>query len=988
MKRTDFSHLRRQLANKQGREYWRCLEELADSEHFRTFLTQEFPRFRPLWDSHLSRRNALKLMAASMALAGISACGRQPEEELVPYVNQPEHVVPGKPTHYATASVIGGYGHGLLAESHEGRPTKLEGNPEHPATLGACDIYSQASVLSLYDPDRSDSVMHGGNASSYDSLLAELANKQHDWDKTQGKGLALLTGAVTSPSQYARLRQLFERWPRATWHVHEPVDRSAVYAGTEQLFGQPLEAVYDFSTARIILSLDADFMQGQPGFLRYAHDFSTGRRPRDTDQSLNRLYTIESTPGITGAVADHRFPLAYPHIEMLARRLARFLDIQITDPDAIVEAPWLEAIARDLDRHHGAAVVVPGDQQPAAVHALAHAINHRLNAFGNTVHFIEPVDVAHQAQPLETLVESMKNRQVQDLIVLDANPAYTAPADLDFASAYRHVPWQLHWGNYYDETARLSRWHVPATHPLESWADVSAHDGTVSLIQPLIEPLHDGKTVLQILTAITEGKNRKPRELLRDYWHDRHEGNGFEQFWWRSLNEGLVADTAAAYMTPQPRHDWQKQLPSARPARQTGSVILQLRPDPALWDGRYANNGWLQELPRPLTKLTWDNALVIAPALAESHNLAEGDMVRLQVGQQTLEIPVYILPGQPADAVTMHLGHGRSHAGRIAEGVGSNAYALRNSQQRWATPVSLSATGRQQPLAVTQQHHAIEGRDLLRVGTVSDYRQNPGFAQSHEPQESLYPESWPAVPESDHAWGMVVDLSACIGCNACVTACQAENNIPIVGAEEVRHGHEMHWIRVDRYFEGPLDTPRMAFQPVPCMHCENAPCEYVCPVAATQHSADGLNEMIYNRCIGTRYCSQNCPYKVRRFNWFDYTSAEADYPAEPAVQNPDVTVRSRGVMEKCTYCVQRINATRNKADAENRPIRDGELMTACQQACPTSAIVFGDLADQHSEVSRLREHPLNYAMLSELNTRPRTTYLAAVRNPNPEIEEF
>ncbi|MEC9482151.1 MAG: 4Fe-4S dicluster domain-containing protein, partial [Halomonas sp.] len=648
---------------------------------------------------------------------------------------------------------------------------------------------------------------------------------------------------------------------------------------------------------------------------------------------------------------------------------------------------WLQPMVEDLRRHAGQAVVVPGDQQPPEVHAIAHAINERLDAYGRTVSYIEPVDHSHAARPLEELTETMRGGAVNSLVVLGSNPVYTAPADLEFRKAYQQVPWRVHWGENDNETGQMSHWHIPATHSLETWGDARAYDGTASFIQPLIQPLHGGKTGLQMLAALLEGTDEPALELLVAYWRERYEGDDFALFWRRGLHDGMVADSAFATVDASPREAWTQGL--SRPAPQAVAkdrLMLQLQPDPAVWDGSYVNNGWLQELPRPLTKITWGNALLISPVLAEERQLEDGDVVRIRTERGEVETPVYVLPGMPDHAVTLQLGYGRNGIGHVADGIGSDAYVFYTSDHKWATPVSLEKTGGFERLATTQHHYAIRGRDIIRATTLDEYRQNPDFAKRPGPHHSLYPEPWPAEREAYYAWGMVVDLTACIGCNACVTACQAENNIPIVGQEEVIRGREMHWIRIDRYFEGPFESPHLMFQPVLCMHCENAPCEYVCPVEATQHSASGLNEMIYNRCIGTRYCSQNCPYKVRRFNWFDYTGEQATYSTPEPAYNPEVTVRSRGVMEKCTFCVQRINRARISASIEDEPIPDGALKTACQQACPTQAIVFGDISDDESHVKRLKEHPLNYGMLEHLNTRPRVSYLAGVGNPNRRVE--
>ena len=926
------------LGDRRGERYWRSLEELSESDEFQGFLAAEFPALSELWNTPISRRDMLKFMGASLALAGLTGCGGQPPEEIVPYVRMPERVVPGRPRFYATSTLIGGYAHGVLAEAHEGRPTRVEGNPDHPATLGACDVISQASVLDLYDPDRATAVVERGSVSGYGSLLTSIRDRQIDWDADDGAGLCLLTGTVTSPSQAAAIEQLRERWPQARWYTHDPVDRDGVYDGNTLLYGRPCEPVYDFSRARVVFALDSDFMQGQPGFLRYAHDFMANRRPRDAGTDLARLYVAESTPTSTGALADHRLTTTWPRVEALARQLARALGEDIPAPTQPAADPaWIEIVAADLRNEGSSAVVVPGDQQSSAVHAIAQAINHSLGAYGRIVRAVAPIPASRGTGTLADLVERIEADTVTDLVVLDSNPAYSAPADLEFERVYRRVPWRLHWGSHYHETARLSHWHVPAAHSLEAWADARAYDGTASLIQPLIEPLNGGRTVLQMLHALARATDGDPRALLKEYWRDRLGGMDFEDTWERSLHDGYIEGTAEPPLDVAPRNDWRERLPDPQPA--DDRLMLQLRPDPSLVDGASANNGWLQELPRPMTKLTWTNALLIAPALASAHGLDMGDEVSVRAGERSVTVPVFLLPGMPADAVTLELGYGRESAGRVGTGLGVNAYDLRTSERPWAQPVRIEPTGGHQPLPTTQNHHAIEGRDMIRAADLEHYRRNPDFAQHAGPHQSLYPEPWPADSDSPYAWGMVIDLSACIGCNACVTACQSENNIPVVGPEEVARGHEMHWIRVDRYFEGPIEGPGMAFQPVPCMHCENAPCEYVCPVGATQHTASGLNDMIYNRCIGTRYCSQNCPYKVRRFNWFDYVNADNALAASAAVRNPDVTVRARGVMEKCTYCVQRIRAVTQEASRRNRPLVDGEMMTACQQACPTEAIV-------------------------------------------------
>lgn len=981
----DLEAMRERLRDQDGPTYWRSLDELAGTPAFESFLAQEFPRWAPVWQEAVDRRSVLKLMAASMALAGLSACGAQPPETIEPYVNMPEGMVPGRPRYYATASVIGGYAHGLLVQSREGRPVKVEGNPDHPATRGACDIFSQASVLSVYDPDRSDSVRRAGETSSFGAMLGALETARSGWDERGGAGLCLLTDSVTSPSRAARIAAMQRRWPNMRWFVHDAAGADGARAGAALATGQRLEPRYRFDGARVICSLDADFLGRMPGFVRHARDYAAGRRPTSDTPEMSRLYAVESTPSITGASADHRRHAAADEMPAVVAALAAELGVGSANGDASpIERAWLRALADDLRQAGDAAVVVGGETLDAPTHALILAINERLGALGNTVVYQRPVAASDGAEPLAALAEAMRGGEVDALVCMDTNPVYSAPADLEFAAGYEQVPLRIHYGAYYDETGRCSHWHVPATHALESWDDARAYDGTTSIVQPLIEPLHGGFSALQFLTGVHEGVAQDARGLLRAHWAEMRPAAD-EAAWRRWLQQGVVPDTGQASVTPAIDTGRIDRAPQSAGV-DADTLVLQFRPDPGVWDGRYANNGWLQETPRPLTKLTWGHAAIISPKLAEQRGLAQGDVVRLAVDGRAIELPVYVLPGQPARAITVSLGYGRQAAGRIGDGVGASAYRLRAHDHPWhRAGVTLEKTGRQQALATTQHHHAMEGRDLIRATGLEEFKKDPEFARHEPPDKSLYPEPWPRGEPAEHQWGMSIDLNACIGCNACVTACQAENNIPVVGETEVLRGHDMHWIRIDRYFEGQPEAPSLVFQPVPCMHCENAPCEYVCPVEATQHSAEGLNEMIYNRCVGTRYCSQNCPYKVRRFNWFTYTDKDAPHPTPEPANNPDVTVRSRGVMEKCTYCVQRINAAKIDADKTDGRIADGDLVTACQQACPTDAIVFGDIADPETRVSREKASPRDYSLLGDLNTRPRTTYKAAVRNPNPAI---
>ncbi|MFN8454467.1 MAG: TAT-variant-translocated molybdopterin oxidoreductase [Anaerolineae bacterium] len=985
----DLATVRAHLAQKRGQHYWRSLEELADTEEFQDFLYREFPRQASEWPNALSRRHFLKLMGASLALAGLTACSSQPPEEIVPYVEVPEGVIPGQPLFFATAMTLGGYARGLLVESHLNRPTKIEGNPDHPASLGATDALAQASILTLYDPDRSQSVTRQGQGSTWTDFLNELQPELERQRASQGAGLRILTETVTSPSLTAQLQTLLAQFPAAVWHQYEPINRDNVRAGAQLAFGEAVEPIYHFDRAEVILSLEADFFSTFPGSVRYARDFAAQRRAilEQAGNLSHRLYVIESTPTVTGVMADHRLALKAVSVESFARAVAQAVGVSVTPGDeaALNTIPenWVSAIARDLQAHQGRSIVITGDHQPPLVHALAHAINEALGNVGQTITYLDPVtSPASQTDSLGQLAQAMAAGQVELLLILGGNPVYTAPADLNFAEALDKVKLRLHLGLYEDETSERCQWHVPESHYLEAWSDARAYDGTITIMQPLIAPLYDSRSIHQVVAALLGQADPSGHDVVRGYWESQPSGGDFNQFWQTTLIKGVMADTALAAKTVSIQPEFATQ--PAAPAAGADDLELTFRPAPSLWDGRFANNGWLQELPQPLTKLTWDNAALLSPATAEKLGLANEEVVELQYQGRTVRAPVWLMPGQAEDSVTVYLGYGRTRAGRVGSGVGFNAYALRPAGSPWfGGGLKLVKTGERYPLATTQMHQTIEGRDLVRVGTLEQFRTEPDFAhkaEAHALEISLYPK----FEYNDNAWGMVVDLNACNGCNACVVACQAENNIPIVGKEEMMRGREMHWLRLDRYYQGDLDNPEIYQQPVMCMQCENAPCEVVCPVGATMHDHEGLNVMVYNRCIGTRYCSNNCPYKVRRFNFLQFT--DLDTESLKLQRNPEVTVRSRGVMEKCTYCVQRISAARIAAKKENRPIRDGEAVTACQAACPTQAIVFGNLNDPNSQVAKLKASPLNYGLLTELNTHPRTTYLAKLRNPNPELE--
>jgi molybdopterin-containing oxidoreductase family iron-sulfur binding subunit len=919
-------------------------------------------------------------MGASLALAGAAACA-PPRDQIVPYVRPPRDIVPGKPLYFASAHVVGGYAQGILVETHLGRPTKIEGNPQHPDSLGATDAAGQASVLTLYDPNRSQTVTFGGQISTWADFLKTLHAALTDLSATGGQGLRFLSEGVTSPTFGAQMQSILQRYPQARWHRWQPINHDYARAGAQLAFGQVVEPRYHFDAADVVLNLDGDPFAWSPGRLRWLHDFGARRRPEQGP--LTRLYAVESTPSMFGVAADHRLPLAARAIEPFAFALADALGVggqpatgQAAPPPG-VPSHWLEALVDDLRSHGRTALVIAGAGQPPTVHALAHALNAALGSVGTTVDYAPSVelDPLDHATSLRQLVDDMNAGQVSHLLILSGNPAYTAPADVAFTAALQHVGTRIHLGLFDDETAALCQWHIPELHALENWTDARAFDGTATIMQPTIAPLYEGHSVHELLAVFGDQPNVSSHEVVQQYWRGEYQGADFLSFWRSSLHDGVVAGTSQPPVSVAVRADWANGVQRAAPPA-SGSVEIVFRPDPAVYDGSFASNSWLLELPRPLTKLTWDNVALLSPATAERFSLANEDVVELQYAERTVRAPVWILPGQADNSIGVSLGYGRRRGAGPGNGVGFDAYALRRSVAPWFDGgVDVARTGATYRLASTQGHYSMEGRDLVVSVTPDNLRVNG----QQSPTESLYPQySYPG-----NAWGMVIDTNACVGCNACVVACQSENNIPVVGKEEVTRGREMHWLRVDTYFTGEAANPRVLQQLVPCMHCENAPCEMVCPVGATVHSNEGLNDMVYNRCVGTRYCSNNCPYKVRHFNFFEY--ADFQTPSLKLQRNPEVTVRSRGVMEKCTYCVQRISTARIQAQRENRPVADGEVVTACQAACPTNAIVFGNLNDPRSAVRAQRDLPRNYSLLAELNTRPRTTYLATVPNTNPAL---
>jgi MoCo/4Fe-4S cofactor protein with predicted Tat translocation signal len=988
----DLEAIRARVAETKGPEYWRSLEELAGSPGFQEMLHREFPKGASEWLDSVSRRGFLKLMGASLAMAGMTACTKQPLEPIVPYVKQPEELIPGRPLFFATAFTLGGYASPVVVESQMFRPTKVEGNDKHPASLGGTDIFSQASILGMYDPDRSQTVTYLGDIRSWGSLVEAMRSPLSIQKSLQGAGIRILTPTVSSPTLADQLQAFIKTYPQAKWHTYEPLNRDNVLEGAKLAFGQPVETQYKLENADVILSLDADFLYaGFPGTARYTRDFARRRNPDAGEMS--RLYVVESTPSSTGARADHRLPLRAVEVESFARALDAALGNDTGNSAAVQQGKdqqkFIDALVKDLKSHRGSSVVIAGDHQPAVVHALVHRINQILGNVGKTILYTDPVNAnpVNQTESLKDLVADMRAAKVDVLVIMGGNPAYDAPADVGFADALKSpsVPFRVHLGLYQNETAELCQWHVNEAHYLEAWGDSRAYDGTVSIVQPLIAPLYNGKSAYELVSMLSGQADTSGHEIVQAYWKKQHTGADLDTFWRKALHDGWVEGTAFPAKTVASKTASFPVPASADPK----AIEINFRRDPSVYDGQFSNNGWLQELPKPMNKLTWDNPALMGPAMAERMGIKTEDFVELELNGKKATAPVWVQVGHPDNSVTVFLGYGRRRAGRVGTGAGFDMYPLRMSATPWfTTGVAIRKTGDTYKLASTQGYQTMDTptgtRPLVRHADLEEYRKEPGFAREEEPAKELTlykPYPYEAEP---YSWGMTVDMTACVGCNNCVVACQAENNIPVVGKEQTVLGRHMHWLRVDAYYQGDRDNPKAYFQPVPCQQCENAPCEVVCPVGATVHSSEGLNDMVYNRCVGTRYCSDNCPYKVRRFNFLLFQDWEtAQYKM---MRNPDVTVRSRGVMEKCTYCVQRINQHRIDSEREDRKIQDGELQTACQQSCPANAIVFGNINDPNSRVSKLKAQPRNYSLLGELNTRPRTTYLADIRNPNPELE--
>jgi len=1021
---------------------WRSLGELENDPRFVERLQQEFPRGADVYeDSGLSKRDFMKLMGASMALAGVGLTGcRRPESHLVAFNKGVEWTIPGKFLYYATSMPTRFGAVPLVASTSDGRPTKLEGNPLHPATNGGTDSFAQAAILDLYDPHRSRKIKDGGKAVE----VAELDAFLQQVNQGGGRGVAFLAERKNSPTRDRMRAELERNFPGLLWAEYEPLGDDEAVAATEAAFGQGVRLMPKFDRADVILALDSDFLNPSESGVGYSAGFAARRNPDQKGAPMNRLYVVENHFTVTGGMSDHRLRCKATEIGDFARRLAEVVAVKTGDSDlasllgaypeseAQIDDAWVTECANDLAANSGRSLVLTGPTTSAPTQVLVHGINKALGNLGATL--IGLTSKAPAAATIVDLANAITAGAVKTLFVLGGNPAYNAPADLDFTSLLKKVTDVVRLGIFEDETSKASRWHVPGSHFLESWSDVRTSDGTYTAVQPMILPLWGGFSDLDILSKLLGGASVDGPELVRATFNSLatsdavNQAGSVDMLWNNFLRIGFLpgsqfATTALAFTVAPAATLAAKAVSAAREGLEL--VFLQ---SGSVDDGRYANNSWLLETPDFVTKVTWDNVVLVSPATAHKLGIklnnvdlfgvvAEkigneidydlvADIVELSDGKTTIEAAAIVAPGHADDSLSIALGYGRKDVSALMQNVGFNAYPLRTTAaMRAATGISCKVTDRNYPIAQTQEHKNMEGRDLVREAPLEYYEKSPAFAQTMgmdghiPPNISLF--THPALT-SQEQWGMTVDLNTCTGCNACVVACQAENNVPVVGKDQVRRNRDMAWIRMDRYFAGGKEDPEMLSQAIMCQHCENAPCETVCPVNATVHSEDGLNLMAYNRCIGTRYCANNCPWKVRRFNYFDYNQRPIDklYWGPLAkkgmadtlkmAKNPNVTVRMRGVMEKCTFCIQRIEEAKIARLVEAGPSPKSEtpisvFKVACQQACPQEAIVFGDIADPGSRVAQLRKSERGYTMFKYVNASPRVTYLARIKNPNPKM---
>ncbi|MEX0609342.1 MAG: TAT-variant-translocated molybdopterin oxidoreductase [Balneolaceae bacterium] len=1005
--------------------YWKSLSELAQNKEYQKFTEREFPENATELTDGVSRRGFLRVMGASIALAGLAAC-RRPVQKILPYSNQPEDVVAGNPLFYATAMPFQGNLIGLVAENHEGRPTKLEGNTLHPASHGRTNIFNQAAILELYDPDRSRSPLKNGTQVSIEDF-AEFAASHFS---NTNQRVAFISEANSSPTYQNLKNQVLNKFNNASWVTYEPFGEDNAIEGNRIAFGRRLRTLYNFDNADVIVSLNDDFMGSHhPNGIDYARQVALRRKLNDTNDTMNRIYAVEDSFTPTGSFADHRLRLKASELEGFTYALASALSGRISGlstfsgySNEFSDHQWISTLADELIANAGRSALTVGFEHNPKLHAVVSAINVALGNVGSTVSYLEVPHIDNQDthQALQNVVSQMKAGTIDTVVMVGTNPVFTAAADLDFENALSNVDTVVNLSSYVDETSKKAHWHVNKAHFLEAWGDGYSFAGARSVIQPQIQPLHKGLSEIEFLSTILTGNLGNGYELVQQTFNGYY-SSGFEKRWRKILHDGIDTTDNFNAVSVSLASSFNSAMNAAKEnLPNTSGIEVVLRPDPTLYDGRYANLGWLQELPDPMTKITWDNVAVMSPTTAESLGVSNEDVVEINSNGKSIKIAAWLQPGHVDNSITLTVGYGREGIGRVANSYidytagGVDTYPLRATSSTLFTDAQVSKTGEQYEIACVQDHHSLEGRDMYRQTTLEKYKENPEFAtfksvhgygvpgmeEGHklfgEAPISLFDEQeFPdkiSYPEYEPQWGMAIDLNSCFGCGVCVIACQAENNIPVIGKKEVKRGREMHWIRNDRYFVGDdVNEPQAVHQPIPCMHCELAPCEQVCPVAATTHSDDGINQMTYNRCIGTRYCANNCPYKVRRFNFFNYPKEYLTTGDDPDIiqmaMNPEVTVRFRGVMEKCTYCVQRINRAKieTKIKTGSPKPEDKTVQTACQQACPTEAITFGDLTDKDSVVMQAKSNNRNYQMLEELNTRPRTSYLAKVTNPNPAL---
>jgi molybdopterin-containing oxidoreductase family iron-sulfur binding subunit len=991
--------------------YWKSLNELAKNQEYQKFVDREFPENASELSDGFSRRGFLAIMGSAVLLASCDFA-RRPVQKILPYSKQPEDIVPGIPLFYASSMPFQGSLTGLVVENHEGRPTKVEGNDMHPASLGGTSIFNQASVLGMYDPDRSKKVLRKGTDSTVNDFISFAKNHFADTNKR----IAFISEASSSPTLLGLKAQALNKFRNASWVTYEPFGESNALEGTQRAFGKRVRAHFDFSKANVFVSLDDDVLNGtHPNSVEYGKQLSAARKVTSNTDSMNRIYAVENGYTLTGSYADHRLRLKASEIDAFAHALAAALSGKISGLSAFSgysnqfsDHKWVSTLADELVANRGESIVSVGNQHSANAHAVVAAINKALGNDGSTVNYLEVPHLDEESTSAFTeTVQNMKSGNVDTVVLLGTNPSFTAQ-NLQFAEALSNVEEVIHLSDYVDETSKNASWHINKAFYLESWGDGHSYSGVRSVIQPQIQPLYNGLSDIETLSIIVNGEMTSGYDLVQNTFKNIY-GSSFKSKWTTLLHDGV--DTNSGFNKANVRLSNGFRPDTSRDNAVSG-IEITVKADSTLYDGRFANIAWLQELPDPMTKITWDNVAAMSPATAQELGVENEDVVKITSNGKTIKIAAWIQPGHADNSITLTVGYGRDGIGRVANRYidyttgGVDTYPLLGNDLY--SEGTVSKTGDTYEIACVQDHHSLEGRDMYRMATLEEYKSNPDYASF----ESVHTYPVPGMKEAaekgedvpislfdeqtyssdEPQWGMAIDLNSCFGCGVCVIACQSENNIPVIGKKEVNRGREMHWIRTDRYYVGDdADAPMTAHQPVPCMHCELAPCEQVCPVAATTHSPDGMNQMTYNRCIGTRYCANNCPYKVRRFNFFNFPKEFLTTGAEPDIiqmaMNPEVTVRFRGVMEKCTYCVQRVNRAKIEAKKETGSPKpaEGAVKTACQQACPADAIYFGDLTNENSEVAKMKRNERNYQMLEELNTRPRTSYMAKLRNPNPAL---